>query len=59
MIRYCLNLAAKSPAVYDELRYNEDKGTGCLVLPRRRRLRDYQNYVRPEREFNPCSFRAY
>ena len=40
IIRYCLNLAEKSPGAYEELRYNEEKGTGCIILPSRRRLRD-------------------
>ena len=29
------------------------KGTGFLILPSRRRLRDYKNYIKPERRFNP------
>ena len=53
IIRYCLNIAAKSPGVYDELRYDREKGTGCIILPSRRRLRDYKNYIRPERGLNP------
>ena len=53
IIRYCLNLASKSPAVHEEMRFNEKSGSGCLVLPSRRRLRDYKNYITPERGFNP------
>ena len=53
IIRYCLSLVAKSPAVYDELRYDEKNNSGVLILPSRRRLRDYKNYIRPERGFNP------
>ena len=53
IIRYCLNLASKSPAVYEEMRFNEKSGSGCLILPSRRRLRDYKNYITPERGFNP------
>ena len=53
VIRYCLSLAAKSPSAYEELRYNEKNNTGVLILPSRRRLRDYKNYIRPERGFNP------
>lgn len=45
IIRYCLSLAAKSPAAYDDKRYNEQTGTGFVVLPSRRRLRDYKNYI--------------
>ena len=52
IIQYCLNLLSKSPSVYDELRYDEDKVTGCLILPSKRRLGDYENYIRPERGLN-------
>ena len=52
LIRYCLNLASKSPAAYDDIRFNEEKGTGFLILPSRRRLRDYKNFIRPQRGFN-------
>ena len=52
IIRYCLGLAAKSPAVYEEIRYNEDTNSGFLILPSRRRLRDYKNYIRPQQGFN-------
>ena len=52
IIRYSLALAAKSPAAYEEIRYDEQTGTGFLVLPSRRRLRDYKNYIRPQRGFN-------
>lgn len=53
IIRYCLNLASKSPAAYDSMRFDENSQSGFLVLPSRRRLRDYKNYIRPERGFNP------
>ena len=53
IILYCLSPVAKSPAVYDELRYDEKINSGVLILPSRRRLRDYKNYIRPERDFNP------
>ena len=52
IIRYCLSLSAKSPSAYEELRYDEKSGTGILVLPSRRRLRDYKNYIRPKQGFN-------
>ena len=52
IIRFCLNLASKSPAAYDELQYDEKTGSGVLVLPSKRRLRDYKNYIRPQRGFN-------
>lgn len=53
IIRYCLSLASKSPTVYDDLRYDDKTKSGFLMLPSRRRLRDYKNYIRPERGFNP------
>ena len=33
IIRYCLGLAAKSPAVYEEIRYNENTNSVFLILP--------------------------
>ena len=52
IIRYCLGLAAKSPTTYDEVRFDEKKQTGFVILPSRRRLRDYKNYIRPKQGFN-------
>ena len=52
IIRFCLSLASKSASAYDDIRYDEKSGTGILILPSRRRLRDYKNYIRPERGFN-------
>eukprot|EP00794_Sanderia_malayensis_P013195 gene13195-14544_t len=52
IIKYCLSLAAKSPAAYDDIRYDEKTNTGFLILPSRRRLRDYKNYIRPQQGFN-------
>ena len=52
IIRYCLSLVAKSPAAYDKNRYDEKRGIGFLILPSRRRLRDYKNCIRPEQGFN-------
>lgn len=52
IIRYCLSLLSKSSSMYDDIRYNEKTGTGFLILPSQRRLRDYKNYIRPERGFN-------
>lgn len=52
IIIYCLSIAAKSPGAYEELRLNEKKGTGILVLPSQRTLLDYRNYIRPQRGFN-------
>ena len=44
IIRYALNLAAKSSSAYEEIRYDEKEGTGILILPSQRRLCDYKNY---------------
>ena len=52
VIKYCLGLYAKSPAAYEQMRINEKEGTGVLVLPSQRTLRDYKNYIRPQRGFN-------
>ena len=53
IIKYCLNLAAKSTAAYSELRYDSATASGVLVLPSLRTLRDYRNYIKPARGFNP------
>ena len=50
--RYCLSLLAKSSSMYEDIRYNEKTGTGFLILPSQRRLRDYKNYICPQRGFN-------
>ena len=52
IIRFCLSLASKSASAYDDIRYDEKSGNGILILPSRRRLRDYKSYIRPERGFN-------
>ena len=52
IIKFCLGLYAKSPAAYEQLRLNENDGTGLMVLPSKRTLRDYRNYIRPTRGFN-------
>ena len=54
IIRYCLGLAAKSPAVYAEIRFDEKSQSGFVILPSRQRLRDYKNYIRPKQGFNKC-----
>ena len=55
--KFCLNLAAKSSSSYKDLTYDlwydSTTGTGILVLPSLRTLRDYKNYIRPTRGFNP------
>ena len=52
IIRYCLALASKSSGAYEHIRYNPKTGTGFLILPSQRRLRDYKNYIHPQRGFN-------
>ena len=52
IIRYCLSLAPKLAAAYDEMHDDANKGTGFVILLSRRRLRDYKNYVKLQRGFN-------
>ena len=47
IIRYCLSLATKSPACYEELRKSN-----ILVLPSQRTLKDYRNSIRPKTGFH-------
>ena len=47
IIRFCLSVAAKSSAAYDELRKS-----GVLCLPSQRTLRDYRNAILPRVGFN-------
>ena len=56
IIRYCLGLATKSPAIYDEIRFDQKTNSGFVILPSRRRLRDYKNYIRPQRNLDPSDF---
>ena len=44
--------SVKPSAAYKEFRYDSKKGTGVLVLPRQRTLKDCKNYIRPKRELN-------
>ena len=53
IIKFCLNLTAKSSSAYKDLRYDNKRGTGVLVLPSLRPLRNYKNYIKPIRGFNP------
>ena len=53
IIKYCLSLAAKSQSAYNDLRYDAKTGSGVLILPSSRTLRDYKNYIRPTRGCNP------
>ena len=52
IISYCLPLASISAATYDEIQHDANKGTGFVILPSRRKLRDYINYIKPQRGFN-------
>nr|XP_047126212.1 uncharacterized protein LOC124807816 [Hydra vulgaris]XP_047126213.1 uncharacterized protein LOC124807816 [Hydra vulgaris]XP_047126214.1 uncharacterized protein LOC124807816 [Hydra vulgaris]XP_047126215.1 uncharacterized protein LOC124807816 [Hydra vulgaris]XP_047126216.1 uncharacterized protein LOC124807816 [Hydra vulgaris]XP_047126217.1 uncharacterized protein LOC124807816 [Hydra vulgaris]XP_047126218.1 uncharacterized protein LOC124807816 [Hydra vulgaris]XP_047126219.1 uncharacterized p len=52
IIRYCLSFCAKSPSAYEDIPYDKKSGTGFLVLPSRRHLCDYKNYIHPQRGFN-------
>ena len=45
IIKYCLNLAES---------HLQHTGSGILVLPSLRTLRDYKNYIKPTRGFNPA-----
>ena len=51
IIRYCLNLAAKSSSTYSDLRYDSKSGSYFYQL---RTLRDYKNDIKPTRGFNPA-----
>ena len=42
IIKYCLNLAAKSSSTYSDLRYDSKTDFGILVLPSLSTLRDYK-----------------
>ena len=52
IIKFCLSLAAKSSSTYSDIRDDKSSGSGTLVLPSLRTLRDYKNYIRPQRGFN-------
>ena len=51
VIKVCLSLAAKC-FTYSDFCYNSKTGSGILVLPSRRTLREYKTYIRP-RGFSP------
>ena len=50
--KYCLAIASRSSAAYKDLWYDSIKRTGVIVLLNHSMLRDYKNYIRPERRFN-------
>ena len=54
IIKFYLNLAAKSSSASTDLRYDKKTGDGILVLPSLRTLRDYKHYIHPTRGFNPA-----
>ena len=49
IIRYFLTLASKYPCAYDDIRFDDTNGTGFLMLPSSRRLRDH---FKPQQGFN-------
>ena len=53
VIKFCPSSATKSSSIYSDLRYDNKTGTGILVLPSLRALRDYKNYIFPQRGFDP------
>lgn len=55
IIKFCLAIAAKSPSAYRDLRYDEKSGSGVLMLPSERTLRDYRNVIKPQTGFNPAT----
>lgn len=48
IIKFCLSIAAKSSAAYEQLRLNANDGSGVLILPSQRTLRSYRNYIKPK-----------
>uniref|UniRef100_A0A7M5VEW6 THAP-type domain-containing protein n=1 Tax=Clytia hemisphaerica TaxID=252671 RepID=A0A7M5VEW6_9CNID len=53
IIKFCLSISAKSSAAYDQLRLNSKDGSGILVLPSQRTLRNYRNHIKPQQGFDP------
>ena len=47
-----LIISSNSKSAYDDIPYDEKYGTDILILPSRRRLWDYKNYIKPETGFN-------
>ena len=52
IIKFCLSLADKSSSTSSDMCYDKSTGSGILVLPSLRTLRDYKNYIYPQRGFN-------
>ena len=53
IIKFCLAIADKSPTAYKEIQLTWQKQNGILLIPSQRTVRDYRNYIRLQREFNP------
>lgn len=48
IIKYCISIAAKSASAYKQLRLDSKSGSGVLILPSQRTLRNYRNYIKPK-----------
>ena len=46
VIRHCLSLTSKSAAASDDARYNENTGTGFVILPSRRCLQPQEGFIK-------------
>ena len=53
IIKFCLNLAAKSSSAYKNRRCDSTTGSALLLLSSLRTLYDYKNYIKPTKGFNP------
>ena len=47
-----ISFTSKSAATYNEIHFDEKTGTGFVVLPSQRRLRDYKSYIHRKQGFN-------
>lgn len=56
IIRYCLGLAAKSRAFYDQIRVDDKKNSGFLVLPSRASL---GTIIHPLQFLKFCYYQCY
>ena len=53
IIKFCLSISAKSSSAYNQLKLDDKDGSGILVLPSQRTLRNYRNYIKPQTGFDP------
>ena len=53
ILKFCLNLAAKLSSVLKDLCFDSTTVSDLLVFASSRTLRDYKNYIKSTREFNP------